>query len=663
MLIRNFFIVLFLLFQTQVVFCGTNDFSVSGKSKKDFFYNEGLKRFKGIGVPSNHALALQCFIAAGELGNTDACHKVGWIYECSPTVSQDIEKAILWYKKSSAMGLAKSMNNLGNIYQYKKNYRDYKKAWKWYREADDKGHLHATYQLGILAEKGRGMRHDQGLAEMYYLSAAKKGYAPAQAELGFRQQEGWSGRRNYSKAMEWYQKAAAQTNARGIYGIGLMYERGEGIEENEEKAREYYQEAADLGREHAQHALGLYYERGRGGLPKDLEKAKHFHSLAVSQNYLRAYFDLAQCYEKTGETNKSFELCYTASTQGYASAQAQLAYYYEEGAGTTQSLEKAFYWYSKAAKRGNSYGLYGVGNFFEKGTFCEKNLPKAFSYYFRSAVKGHKAAAGKAGWIIMVLTGIVCSVICLPGLVIVLIYGLLTRKSYAKNKTWTIPDAVILVLSMLGIQLIFSGLYLASTKIYNKQIQFFVILGISAVGNLLVIFLAAYFSKLRKWITSLQFCLNKIKIVRIFIWAVLALAAAFLFNLLYTKLLQLFGIEIPPDNFEKLMPDKFTPALLIWTFFTAAVVVPITEEIIFRGILYRAFRQRWAVSFSIILSSAIFALIHLEFYYFIPLMFVGAAAAYSLEKTRSIYTPILFHAVNNAASIALLIIMKKFGYI
>ena len=193
--------------------------------------------------------------------------------------------------------------------------------------------------------------------------------------------------------------------------------------------------------------------------------------------------------------------------------------------------------------------------------------------------------------------------------------------------------------------------------------QFSIILGIAAAGNSLVVFLAIYFSKLRKWITSFQFSFNKIKVGRILKLIALSLAAVFLFNILYALILKFFGIEVPPDNFEELMPDKFTPSILLWTYLTVAIIVPITEEIIFRGILYKAFRQRWSVRLSIIISSAIFALIHMEFYRFIPLMFIGAIAAYLLEKTRSIYTPVIFHAAINAISISLLIMMKKFGYV
>lgn len=478
MLIRNFFIVLVLLFQTQIIFCLTNK-----TSKMNALYDKGMKCYKGAEFPEGHSTALKYFIAAGELGHTDACHKAGWIYDNSPAVSQD------------------------------------------------------------------------------------------------------------------------------------------------------------------------------------LEKANYYYSLAVSQDYLRAYFSLAQCCEKTGETNKAFELCLKSAPKGHASSQSQLAYYYESGHGTTQDMGKAFYWYSKAAKKGNSYGLYGAGNFLEKGIACEKNLPKAFAYYFRAAIKEHKLAVEKVGWIVMLLTGVICSIICLPGLVIVMIYGLLARKSFSNKITWTIPDSVILIISLTAIQLVFSGLFAAASMMYNKQIQLHVILGITAGANALIIFIAAYFSKLREWATSFQFCFNRIKLTRLLKWTILCLGAAFLFNFLYTILLKLFGIEIPPDNFQKLMPDKFTPLLLVWTFLIVGFIVPVTEEIIFRGVFYRALRRKRAVSFSIILSSAVFALIHLEIYHFIPLMFVGALAAYSFEKTRSIYTPILFHAANNTISVLLLLLLKNAKYI
>jgi len=44
---------------------------------------------------------LQYFLVAAEMGHTDACHKIGWLYNSSETVSQNVDKAIYRYEKAS----------------------------------------------------------------------------------------------------------------------------------------------------------------------------------------------------------------------------------------------------------------------------------------------------------------------------------------------------------------------------------------------------------------------------------------------------------------------------------------------------------------------------------------------------------------------------------
>ena len=98
----------------------------------------------------------------------------------------------------------------------------------------------------------------------------------------------------------------------------------------------------------------------------------------------------------------------------------------------------------------------------------------------------------------------------------------------------------------------------------------------------------------------------------------------------------------------------------------AAVVAPVTEEILFRGLLQGwlagMFRSRWA---AIVVSAGIFAVFHLaaredaiagEFplarIETIPALFVlGLVLGYSYEKSGSLYRPMAIHLVFNALSL------------
>lgn len=77
-----------------------------------------------------------------------------------------------------------------------------------------------------------------------------------------------------------------------------------------------------------------------------------------------------------------------------------------------------------------------------------------------------------------------------------------------------------------------------------------------------------------------------------------------------------------------------------------AGIVPVAEELLFRGMIYPLLRHRGAV-FAIVISAALFSLVH-----FIPLLlpalfFIGLLLGLLREWSKSVIPCILFHALQN----------------
>ncbi len=93
-----------------------------------------------------------------------------------------------------------------------------------------------------------------------------------------------------------------------------------------------------------------------------------------------------------------------------------------------------------------------------------------------------------------------------------------------------------------------------------------------------------------------------------------------------------------------------------------ALVTPIFEEFLFRGLLYSGLRRHWTCAPSVLLSSALFDLAHgwtdTTFLHFLA----GAVFAISYEKTRALAFPILVHGTGNLSSFLLLGLLTDFGY-
>ena len=92
---------------------------------------------------------------------------------------------------------------------------------------------------------------------------------------------------------------------------------------------------------------------------------------------------------------------------------------------------------------------------------------------------------------------------------------------------------------------------------------------------------------------------------------------------------------------------------IIMNLVAMALVPAVSEELFFRGALQRTLTQKMNAHAAIWLTAIIFSAAHLQFYGFIPRMLLGAALGYLFWYSGSIWTSILAHFVNNAATILL----------
>ena len=80
----------------------------------------------------------------------------------------------------------------------------------------------------------------------------------------------------------------------------------------------------------------------------------------------------------------------------------------------------------------------------------------------------------------------------------------------------------------------------------------------------------------------------------------------------------------------------------------ACVLAPVLEEMLFRGVILRAFLHQYARPTAIGLSAVIFGAVHLNIYQFCVAFVLGLYLGWLYERTRSLVPCILFHAVYNS---------------
>ena len=81
------------------------------------------------------------------------------------------------------------------------------------------------------------------------------------------------------------------------------------------------------------------------------------------------------------------------------------------------------------------------------------------------------------------------------------------------------------------------------------------------------------------------------------------------------------------------------------------VLIPVSEEMMFRGILFKRFRERQRFWYSAVCSSVFFAFMHTNVTQAIYAFLLGLMLSYLYEKTGSIKAPVLLHIVLNSGSV------------
>jgi membrane protease YdiL (CAAX protease family) len=116
------------------------------------------------------------------------------------------------------------------------------------------------------------------------------------------------------------------------------------------------------------------------------------------------------------------------------------------------------------------------------------------------------------------------------------------------------------------------------------------------------------------------------------------------------------GLDRPIVNPQAgvIAPDGFSWWGLALMVPLGGVAVPMAEELMFRGLVYRWLRVRWPVAPSAVASALLFGVVHGQLEVGIGAFVVGIILALAYERSGSLWPPIIIHAVQNSVSILLM---------
>jgi len=167
---------------------------------------------------------------------------------------------------------------------------------------------------------------------------------------------------------------------------------------------------------------------------------------------------------------------------------------------------------------------------------------------------------------------------------------------------------------------------------------------ISAAMTFAIIFAIMY----KEWKIESFWSLGKIKADSNYIILIICAGLGISANLFMSGFMAFLPVPDREQPFEILLGDN-----LLLMLFTLALVAPVIEEIVFRGIVQKKLMKMMRVPGAVILQAVIFGIVHMDIYQGMYTIIIGLVIGIVYLWYDSIYVPIVIHVAFNATSVIL----------
>jgi membrane protease YdiL (CAAX protease family) len=137
-----------------------------------------------------------------------------------------------------------------------------------------------------------------------------------------------------------------------------------------------------------------------------------------------------------------------------------------------------------------------------------------------------------------------------------------------------------------------------------------------------------------------------------FFWAGLLLTAAG-GTVVLGELSNLTAWLIPLPSWLARVFDQLSDGPPLVSLFTLALVAPLTEETLFRGLILKSFARRYGNWPGVVLSSALFALFHLNIWQALTAFLAGLYLGWVFLSARSLFPSMVVHGLFNGLPVLL----------
>ena len=114
-----------------------------------------------------------------------------------------------------------------------------------------------------------------------------------------------------------------------------------------------------------------------------------------------------------------------------------------------------------------------------------------------------------------------------------------------------------------------------------------------------------------------------------------------------------------PEGVKQALDVARTPSLLVASLAVMALLAPLVEEAVFRGLLYGWVAGRWGTTIAWLVSSILFAAAHVEPAHALLVLPLGLWFGWLRRRTDSLWPSLVAHMVNNGLAVAAASLVDK----
>jgi hypothetical protein len=328
-----------------------------------------------------------------EQGDVDAQFRLGQMYQQGSTnVKKNPLEAVKWFRKASDQGNERAMCQLGYCYVLGLGLKkDMSEAVKWFRKAATLGSTGAYTFFANCYTVDNGIYLDSGLSKndieayAYYILAGSgdriltSKLTPSQIDAGKKRSEEL--RKQFTEEyLQQLKQKALQGDTKSQLILGSKYSMNvQGVPRDINEAIKWYTMAANKGNNEALMSLGgCYLEL------QNINEAINWYTIAADKGNNLALISVAQCYLGLKDPNTAIKWYIMAADKGNNQALIKVAQCYSN----LNNYKEAIKWYSKAlamgitsARRSIDFCYTSLGSAYKNGRGVDKDLNEAYAYY------------------------------------------------------------------------------------------------------------------------------------------------------------------------------------------------------------------------------------------------------------------------------------------